>query len=106
MPIYQTTKAALHAFSIVQRTQLAPVEIRVIEIIPPAVESELNSEGRRIRRRMNAPYMMAPTNLRIKHCEKWSQTRMKPGWNRKGGRVALISWLVSFNDSVYYWYCL
>jgi len=49
MPIYHATKAGLHAFSVVQRKQLAALGIRVIEIIPPAVESELNPEGRRMR---------------------------------------------------------
>ena len=59
MPIYHTTKAGLHAFSVVQRKQLAPIGIRVIEIIPPAVESELNPEGRRKRRQVSSPYLMA-----------------------------------------------
>ena len=49
MPIYHATKAGLHAFSVVQRKQLAALGIRVIEIIPPTVESELNPEGRRKR---------------------------------------------------------
>ena len=49
MPVYTATKAGLHAFSITQRIQLAPLGIRVIEIIPPAVQSELNAEGRKKR---------------------------------------------------------
>jgi len=59
MPIYHTTKAALHAFSIVQRRQLAPIGIRVIELIPPAVESELNPEGRRKRGQGRSGSMMS-----------------------------------------------
>ncbi|MDR2712237.1 MAG: SDR family NAD(P)-dependent oxidoreductase [Clostridiales bacterium] len=46
MPGYCATKAGLYAFSIAQRKQLAPLGIRVIEIIPPMVESELNMVGR------------------------------------------------------------
>lgn len=57
-PIYCATKAALHAFSIAQRIQLAPLGIRVVEIIPPMVESELNMEGRRKRNMLKSPYMM------------------------------------------------
>ena len=58
-PIYCATKAALHAFSIAQRIQLAPLGIRVIELIPPMVESELNMEGRRKRNMVTSPYMMS-----------------------------------------------
>jgi len=58
-PVYCATKAGIHAFSIAQRIQLAPLGVRVIEIIPPAVESELNPESRRQRGAARLPYMMA-----------------------------------------------
>jgi len=45
MPIYCATKAALHAFSLAQRKQLEPLGIKVIELIPPAVVSELNTNS-------------------------------------------------------------
>jgi len=57
-PVYCATKAGLHAFSIAQRIQLAPLGIRVVEIIPPMVESELNMEGRRKRGTLKSPFMM------------------------------------------------
>jgi len=50
MPIYCATKAALHAFSLAQRKQLEPLGIKVIELIPPAVVSELNTDGGRWKR--------------------------------------------------------
>jgi len=59
MPIYSATKAGLHTFSIAQRRQLAPIGIRVIEIIPPMVESELNMEGRRKRNMLKSPFMIS-----------------------------------------------
>ena len=59
MPVYCATKAGLHAFSIGQRKQLAPLGIRVIEIIPPMVESELNMEGRKKRNMLKSPHMMS-----------------------------------------------
>ena len=59
LPVYCATKAGLHAFSITQRAQLAPLGIRVIEIIPPMVESELNFEGRRKRNMLKTPYMIS-----------------------------------------------
>jgi uncharacterized oxidoreductase len=46
MPVYSATKAALHAFSMALRHQLSKIGIRVFEVIPPAVDTELNAEGR------------------------------------------------------------
>ena len=57
MPVYCATKAALHAFSLAQRKQLDPLGIRVVEMIPPMVESELNMEGRRKRDTLKSPHM-------------------------------------------------
>jgi uncharacterized oxidoreductase len=45
-PVYCATKAAIHSFSMSIRHQLRNTNVKVIEIIPPAVDSELNSEGR------------------------------------------------------------
>jgi len=57
-PVYCATKAGIHAFSIAQRIQLAPLGIKVVEIIPPGVESELNPESRSKRDLTNASWMM------------------------------------------------
>jgi len=46
MPIYGATKAGLHAFSLSLRHQLAKHGIKVFEVVPPAVDTELNPEGR------------------------------------------------------------
>jgi len=46
MPVYSATKAALHAFSMALRHQLSKVGIKVFEVVPPAVDTELNPEGR------------------------------------------------------------
>ena len=46
MPVYSATKAAMHAFSMALRHQLMKVGIKVFEIVPPAVDTELNPEGR------------------------------------------------------------
>ena len=73
MPIYHTTKAGLHAFSMVQRKQLAPLGINVIEIIPPAVVSELNPEGRRKRHQSNFSYMMETDDFVFKAYAKMEQ---------------------------------
>jgi uncharacterized oxidoreductase len=46
MPVYSATKAGLHAFSMALRHQLSKLEIKVFEVVPPAVDTELNPEGR------------------------------------------------------------
>lgn len=46
MPVYSATKAALHAFSMALRHQLSKIGIKVFEVVPPGVDTELNPEGR------------------------------------------------------------
>ena len=46
MPVYSASKAGLHAFSVALRFQLANSAIKVFEVIPPAVDTQLNPEGR------------------------------------------------------------
>lgn len=41
MPVYCATKAAMHSFTISLRHQLTGTSVRVIEIIPPAVNTDL-----------------------------------------------------------------
>jgi uncharacterized oxidoreductase len=45
-PIYSATKAAIHSFSMSLRHQLAKTPIRVFEIIPPIVDTELDQGAR------------------------------------------------------------
>lgn len=46
MPVYCATKAAIHSFSLSLRHQLSKTGIQVIEVIPPAVDTDLNPAGR------------------------------------------------------------
>jgi uncharacterized oxidoreductase len=46
MPVYSATKAGLHVFSMALRHQLKTTGIKVYEVIPPAVDTDLNAEGR------------------------------------------------------------
>ena len=45
MPIYCATKAALHSFTLSLRHQLRRTPVRVIEIIPPAVNTDFGAPG-------------------------------------------------------------
>jgi uncharacterized oxidoreductase len=47
MPVYCATKAALHSFTISTRHQLKDTSIKVFEIAPPIVETELGHDGSR-----------------------------------------------------------
>ena len=45
VPIYSATKAALHSYTMSLRHQLKNSGIKVFEVIPPIVDTELNPEG-------------------------------------------------------------
>jgi uncharacterized oxidoreductase len=45
VPIYSATKAAIHSFTLSLRHQLHDTPIRVVELIPPAVDTDLGGVG-------------------------------------------------------------
>jgi uncharacterized oxidoreductase len=45
VPVYSATKAGIHSFTQSLRTQLADSPIKVIEIMPPAVDTDLGGPG-------------------------------------------------------------
>ena len=85
-PVYCATKAGMHAFCVAQRVQLAPLGIRVVELIPPMVESELNLESRRKRNMVTSPNMMTADEYIEKTFAKMEQDvdeiRLEMNWRR------------------------
>ena len=53
MPVYGATKAALHSFSMALRYQLIKTNIKIFEAIPPALDTELNKQGRTKRKQFS-----------------------------------------------------
>lgn len=45
-PVYSAAKAAIHTYSLLLRQQLRATSVRVVEIVPPMVDTELNKKGR------------------------------------------------------------
>ena len=45
VPIYSATKAAIHSFTISLRHQLEETNVKVIEVLPPAVNTDLGGAG-------------------------------------------------------------
>ena len=44
-PVYSASKAALHSYTVTLRHALAQTNIRVVELVPPAVQTELAGQG-------------------------------------------------------------
>jgi uncharacterized oxidoreductase len=49
MPVYCATKAAMHSFTLSLRHQLKDTSIKVFEVIPPTVDTELDHGARALR---------------------------------------------------------
>lgn len=53
MPVYCTTKAAIHSFSLSLRHQLTRTGVKVYEVAPPTVDTELDKGARKRRGQVN-----------------------------------------------------
>ena len=46
VPVYCATKAAIHSFTLSLRHQLKPTSVRVVEVVPPIVDTGLGGDAR------------------------------------------------------------
>ncbi len=73
MPIYCATKAAIHSFCVSLRYQLKDTSIKVFEIIPPTVDTDLD-KGRRISYRGIEPSEVAIATLKAMKKDEYEIT--------------------------------
>lgn len=73
IPVYCATKAAIHSFSMSLRSQLAEKNVRVFEIIPPIVQTELHrgAEARKQGQKGIAPFKVATATLRAMQKDRY-----------------------------------
>lgn len=76
VPVYCATKAALHSFSISLRSQLEKTNVRVFEIIPPLVRTDLHRgpQARKHARQAILPSRVAKELIRALEKEKYEVT--------------------------------
>jgi uncharacterized oxidoreductase len=76
VPVYCATKAALHSFSMSLRSQLEQTNVRVFEIIPPLVQTDLHRgpQARRQAQRAILPSRVAEALVRALEKEKYEVT--------------------------------
>lgn len=70
VPVYCATKAGLHSFSISLRSQLSKTNVRVFEIAPPIVKTELHREAqahKQSERGISAPAVAEATFKALKN---------------------------------------
>lgn len=70
-PIYFATKAAMHNFTKALRYQLEDTPVKVFEIIPALVDTEMT--------KVRGKDKITPETLRQRHCEESSPTSTKYG---------------------------
>ena len=89
MPVYCATKAALHSFSLSLRHQLRETSIKVFEIIPPTVDTNLDRGARRQQGRTDrgiTPSEVAQATLQALSADENEVAVGRAQWLRTGSR--------------------
>lgn len=90
-PVYCATKAALHSFSLTLRHQLKNTSVRVFEIIPPIVDTDLDQGAREQRgqkERGIAPKVVAEQTLKGMEADEFEIAVSRAKVLRIGSRLA------------------
>jgi uncharacterized oxidoreductase len=82
VPVYCATKAALHSFSVSLRSQLAGTNVRVFELIPPMVLTELHREESS--RKQAAKRGIAPARVAEKFVRAFAKDRYEVSVGQAG----------------------
>lgn len=90
VPVYCATKAGLHSFSMSLRSQLAQTNVRVFEVAPPIVKTELHREAkaRKQSERGIAPSVVAEAILRAIKANRYETTVGQAGVLKGAARIA------------------
>jgi uncharacterized oxidoreductase len=82
VPVYSGTKAALHAFSCALRLQLRSTSVKVIEVLPPSVDTPLHSEP-------DADHVVSPEHVASDVMNAMKHNR----YEIKVGIVRTLAWI-------------
>ena len=92
MPVYCATKAAIHSFSLSLRHQLRDTSVRVFEVIPPTVDTNLDRgarQGRGQAERGIPPEEVATATLKGLAEDEYELAIGQAQWLRRGSREDL-----------------
>ena len=90
IPVYCATKAALHSFSMTLRSQLVGTNIKVFEIIPPIVKTELHrgEQAQKQAERGISPERVANSTLKALKKDRYEKSVGQGGDLKVASRLA------------------
>jgi uncharacterized oxidoreductase len=94
--VYSATKAAMHSFSLSLRYKLQDTPVKVVELIPPWVQTDLLNSSNEPAAMPLAPFIDETMQLLATDVDEVMVERAKPMRNNAGPGERLM--IVAFND--------